>query len=318
MPFRSFIFWAGRCAGPGRTIKQTDLDGIDVYKEMYKLAVYLLKRYNGSGKTFMIGHWEGDWCIRDALNKELKPNPQKVKDLVELLSDKQRAIDDAKRDNKCVKDVHVWHYTEANLVEQSIKEGSGWVSVINTVVKQVKPAIDYVSVSVGGDSLREVNPTVAFHKTLDYAHRQLPYKRGVPEPRVFAGEYYFDLRNRDDAVAIYAPTPQLQKQRGCWAAASGVAWGAPYMMWWAFYDNERTSSGNFRGYWLVDNGNRETPLFKAYQQYYKDANEFVRSVIAATGKPPGDYAFRVWATERLIQLSGRTNLWKPYVRYWGN
>jgi hypothetical protein len=89
------------------------------------------------------------------------------------------------------------------------------------------------------------------------------------------------------------------------------------MMWWAFYDNENTKSGGFRGYWLVDTGNRDTPLFRAYQQYYADAQDFVRSVLAATGKPPGDYAFRVWATNRLIQLSGKTDVWKPEVRYWG-
>lgn len=124
-------------------------------------------------------------------------------------------------------------------------------------------------------------------------------------------------RNRDDNIAIYAPTPELQKQRGCWAAAAGVAWGAPHMLWWAFYDNEQTRSGAYRGYWLVDNANRETPLFNAYQQYYRDAQEFVRSVMGATGKPPSDYAFRKWAVQRLVQLSGKTDVALPEVRYWG-
>lgn len=88
-------------------------------------------------------------------------------------------------------------------------------------------------------------------------------------------------------------------------------------MWWAFYDTENTKTGGYRGYWLVDNANRETPLFKAYQQYYADAQNFVRSVVAATGKPPGDYGFRLWATERLVQVSGRTDVSPPDVRYWG-
>ena len=122
---------------------------------------------------------------------------------------------------------------------------------------------------------------------------------------------------KDDSVATYAPTPEAQKTRALWAAASGIAWGAPHMLWWAFYDNEATRSGGFRGYWLVDNGNRDTPLFRAMQQYYTDANEYVRSVLAATGKVPSEYAFRVWAVERLIQLSGRTDVWRPQVRYWG-
>lgn len=44
MPFRHFLFWAGRIPPPGRDITWTDIDGIDVYKEMYKLVVWLLKR----------------------------------------------------------------------------------------------------------------------------------------------------------------------------------------------------------------------------------------------------------------------------------
>uniref|UniRef100_A0A383VL34 Glycoside hydrolase family 42 N-terminal domain-containing protein n=1 Tax=Tetradesmus obliquus TaxID=3088 RepID=A0A383VL34_TETOB len=319
MPFRHFLFWAGRTPAPGRNITWTDIDGIDVYKEMYRLVVWLLKRYNNSGKTFYIGHWEGDWCLRDTYNKSAPANPKKVQTMIKLLTDKQRAVDAAKKDNPWAKNVFVWHYAEANLVEQSMKQGPGWASMVNTVIGAVRPVIDYVSISVGGDSLREVNPAPALHKAMDFANQKLPAKPGVPGPRVFAGEFYFDMRNRDDNIAIYAPTPELQKQRGCWAAAAGVAWGAPHMLWWAFYDNEQTRSGAYRGYWLVDNGNRDTPLFRAYQQYFSDAQEFVRSVMAATGKPPSDYGFRVWATERLIQLSGKTDVpTRPAVRYWGS
>jgi hypothetical protein len=60
--------------------------------------------------------------------------------------------------------VFVWHYAEANLVEQSMKQGPAWVSMVNSVIGAVRPVIDYVSISVGGDSLREVNPAPALHK----------------------------------------------------------------------------------------------------------------------------------------------------------
>eukprot|EP00882_Tetradesmus_deserticola_P025941 GHRQ01028533.1.p1 GENE.GHRQ01028533.1~~GHRQ01028533.1.p1 ORF type:complete len:402 (+),score=109.73 GHRQ01028533.1:134-1339(+) len=194
MPFRNFLFWAGRTPPPGRDITWTDIDGVDVYKEMYKLVVWLLKRYNNSGKTFYIGHWEGDWCLRDSYNKSANANPKKVKAMIKLLTDKQRAVDNAKRDNPWAKNVFVWHYAEANLVEQSMKQGPGWVSMVNTVLGAVSPTIDYVSLSLGGDSLREVNPAPALHKALDYANAKLPAKRGVPGPRVFIGEFYFDMR----------------------------------------------------------------------------------------------------------------------------
>lgn len=30
------------------------------YRQVYELAVHLLKTYSGSGKSFYLGHWEGD------------------------------------------------------------------------------------------------------------------------------------------------------------------------------------------------------------------------------------------------------------------
>jgi hypothetical protein len=51
-----------------------------------------------------------------------------------------------------------------------MKRGGSWVSMVNTVIGQVRPVIDYVSISVGGDSLREVNPSPALHKVRDGRH----------------------------------------------------------------------------------------------------------------------------------------------------
>jgi len=89
--------------------------------------------------------------------------------------------------------VFVWHYAEANLVENSIKKGPQWCSMINTIIPRVRPVIDYVSVSVGGDSMQDWNPTNNLHLTMDYARSRVPKKAGVPEPRTFMGEFYFPL-----------------------------------------------------------------------------------------------------------------------------
>jgi hypothetical protein len=62
-------------------------------------------RYNGSGKTFYIGHWEGDWTIRDRLNKDDNCNPRKADAMMKLLTDKQRAVDDAKKNAPWAKNV---------------------------------------------------------------------------------------------------------------------------------------------------------------------------------------------------------------------
>jgi hypothetical protein len=62
-------------------------------------------RYNNSGKTFYIGHWEGDWTLRDTYNKTATANPKKVQAMIKLLTDKQRAVDNAKKDNPWAKNV---------------------------------------------------------------------------------------------------------------------------------------------------------------------------------------------------------------------
>lgn len=66
-------------------------------------------RYNNSGKTFYIGHWEGDWCLRDTYNKSAPANPKKVQTMIKLLTDKQRAVDAAKKDNPWAKNVSALH-----------------------------------------------------------------------------------------------------------------------------------------------------------------------------------------------------------------
>ena len=79
-------------------------------------------------------------------------------------------------------------------MENSIKKGTSWTSMVHGVIDKVRPVIDYVSVSVGGDSLREWNPTNNLHVTMDYARSRLPFKSGVPEPRAFVGEFYFSIK----------------------------------------------------------------------------------------------------------------------------
>jgi hypothetical protein len=50
---RSFIFWA------------YPVHNENAYQEYYDLAVHLITKYAGSGKAFYVGHWEGDWSIRN-------------------------------------------------------------------------------------------------------------------------------------------------------------------------------------------------------------------------------------------------------------
>ncbi len=53
MPFDYYQIWIYSFAG--RT----------TYDEVYDLSCHLLEKYSGTRKTFLFGHWEGDWTLRD-------------------------------------------------------------------------------------------------------------------------------------------------------------------------------------------------------------------------------------------------------------
>lgn len=61
MPFASYVLWAHAFGySPEQWRKGlAQADAEREYRELHDLAVYLLKAYSGSGKTFFLGHWEG-------------------------------------------------------------------------------------------------------------------------------------------------------------------------------------------------------------------------------------------------------------------
>ncbi|HWI59295.1 MAG TPA: hypothetical protein VNZ22_18855, partial [Bacillota bacterium] len=63
MPFRHYLAWtyAFATSTPDWNNGYTSTsDQNNDYREFYDLTRYLLTNYNNSGKTFYLGHWEGD------------------------------------------------------------------------------------------------------------------------------------------------------------------------------------------------------------------------------------------------------------------
>ena len=82
-----------------------------LYDEMYEFATYLLKEYNNSGKTFMIGNWEGDWLLHSGYDRYMTPPKKHVKNMTKWFQIRQKAIDDAKKKTKH-ENVQIYHYIE--------------------------------------------------------------------------------------------------------------------------------------------------------------------------------------------------------------
>lgn len=289
MPFAYYLIWVYPFAHSddawvdGLSEKERD----EEYKEVHDLAMYLLKVYSGTGKTFLLGHWEGDWYLHPHYNPNQDPAPQAIKGMIEWLNVRQEAIDDAKRQTQA-KDVYLYQYTEVNLVQKGMKGGT---CLVNNVLPYTK--VDYVSYS----SYDTINPYKGntgkvLHDALDYIESKLPPKAGIQGKRIFIGEYGFPLE--------LVGTPQKQDIYSRDVCRTALEWGCPFVLYWEMYCNEQ-SEGKHRGFWLIDDKNRKQPFYYTLQGYYGNMGRIVAEFRKEYGRLPTDNELRKKAVEILKQ-----------------
>lgn len=279
MPFANYILWVYpfQSAWWDKGLSAADRDKL--YREMYDLTQYLLKTYSGTGKTFYLGHWEGDWHLRRGYDTKTDDcvTPAAVQGMIGWLNTRQRAVDDARRATPH-RDVQVYHYCEVNLVRLAML---GRKTVTNDVLP--KTDVDFVSYS-SYDSGVDLKPA------LDYIQSKLQPKRGISGKRVFIGEYGFP-------AVSYSPEEQEAKARQVLRGA--LEWGCPFVLYWEMYNNEVDASGRQRGFWLIDDQGKKTPLYETHRRFYEWARGFVARHVKEHGRPPAFDVFRRAAVEFL-------------------
>jgi hypothetical protein len=294
MPFSRYFMWVYSFSTNGKIfplhgpIRPEVLD--QEYKEVYALTKYMLTTYNGTGKTFYFGSWEGDWQLIAGAKPEIKdmelrrvidPLPDSPQAMASWASTRQRAIDDAKRDTPH-KNVQVWYYLETNMLQKSIKEGR--VSVASAVVPLANP--DFVSYSAydSTDPDRDLHNDLPH--ALDYMQSKLKPKPGLPARRVFVGEF--------GAPTLHY-TPQQQDARVRDVMATAIQWGTPFVLYWQLYNNELEPNGTPRGFWLIDDKGVKQPVYFTLQKYYADARAYVADFTKKNKRQPDDQEFERFA-----------------------
>lgn len=282
MPFRNVMLWlypfsdkkSGFLKG---YIPQAEADAI--YREIYEFTEYLLKTYSGSGKSFFIGNWEGDWhMLKEKYDYNLDPTPETIKGAIEWFNLRQKAIADALRDTPH-RDVNVYYYIELNQVRKSME--SERPTIVNTVLPYIKT--DFVSWSSydvttkaalrGGEEGRK-----AVQDALDYIEKHLP-PSDISGKRVFIGEYGFNLQEVGD--------PETQKECAERIMQWSLEWGCPFVLYWEMYGNEiEKTTGEHRGYWLIDDAGEKQPTWYLHRDFLKKANRFVKYFEKRNGKLP--------------------------------
>lgn len=292
MPFAYYHIWVYTfSSGKSWTDGFTEEEQKKEYREVYDLAKYLLKTYNGTGKTFLLGNWEGDWHLHPNYERNKDPSPVRIKGMTDWYNVRQKAIDDAKKDVKDT-DVKVYHYAEVNLVQKGMK---GKKCLINSVLPNTN--VDYLSYS----SYDTTNPFKGnvkkeLHKALDYMESKLPPKKGIKGKRVFIGEY--------GVPTVHAGSPEKQDRYSRDVCVASLEWGCPFVMYWQVYCNE-INKNKHRGYWLIDNKNKKQPFFYTLRNYHSEMKKYVADFKKKNGRAPTDAEIRKKAIEVLKKVKNR-------------
>lgn len=282
LPFRNVMLWLYPFSDKKSGFRKgfiPEAEAKAVYSEIYDFTEHLLKTYSGSGKSFFLGNWEGDWhMLNEKYDYNLDPTPETIQGAIEWFNLRQKAIADAIRDTKHY-EVDVYYYIELNHVRKSLDDDRP--TIVNTVLPHIKT--DYVSWSsydittVAAKQGGEQGKQRVFD-ALNYIEKHLP-ESDIPGKRVFVGEYGFNLQQVKDRDAQKNCAESIMQ----WC----LEWGCPFVLYWELYCNEiKPSTGEHRGFWLIDQDGDKQPAWYLHRDFLKRANRFVKYFEKKNGKRP--------------------------------
>lgn len=252
-PFRTYIITAYSIGRPDhywtRGVNAQQL--ADETRQFYELTKYLLAAYKGTGKTFVLQHWEGDWALRSDSPKAYDPNffpsPTAVDGMIQWLNARQAGIIKA-REESGASDVHVYGAAEANRLEDSM---TGKPGVANSVLPYTK--VDLASYSC----YNFLETPERLSRAVDYLVAHLPDTAvfGKNAHSVYLGEFGYPENGPGGIERVN------QRIDNAFAVTKdkGLAWA----VFWEIYCNEPVSQGlaaplngktndqNLRGFWMV-------------------------------------------------------------------
>lgn len=190
-------------------------------RQFFELSKYLLEKYRGTGKTFILSHWEGDWAMFGTFDRSvIEPDPVAVKGMIDWLAARQRGVDQARVEVKDT-DVRIYHAAEVNRVAIGMEEQRPCMT--NRVLPHV--ALDLVSYSAWDTQ----DDPVRLKKALDYISSHSPARKEFGTRKVYLGEFG-KPESETSAEDVH------KNVRECIAVSRD--WGVPYAFYWQAYCNE--------------------------------------------------------------------------------
>ncbi len=264
-----------------------------LYDEIYNFASHLLTRYNNSGKTFLIGNWEGDWILLPSYDRTQTPPAAFIANMIKWYQIRQKAIDDAKRASAST-NVFVYHYAEVNL---ALKGMQGQPCVAESVLPNVD--VDLVSYS-SYEAIKD--KTYAQKKTeltniFNYLETKLKPRTGLPfSRRVFIGEYGYQA-NASNATSMQKQVTETKE-----IMKISLELNLPFALHWQMYNNEY-ENGVSKQMSLINESGVKMPLYFTHQNFYKKMNNYLITYKADNNNSlPSTEDFRKKALEILNTL----------------
>ncbi|MEN6425775.1 MAG: hypothetical protein ABFE13_10455 [Phycisphaerales bacterium] len=247
-PFTTYIMVVtalGRDDGYWRT-GISDVQKADEQRQFYELAKHLLTAYKGTGKTFVLQHWEGDWMVRGNFDAQAEPTELAVKSMIEWLNARQAGVNRA-RQEVGQQGVHVYHATEVNRVVQSMRQD--FPNMVTRVLPHTH--LDLVSYSAWDSATEHYADPNVLREALDFIAAHTPDSPDFGSRNVYIGEFGMPESGYTlDQIRTAIPN----------AVRTGLDWGCPYVVYWQLYCNELKdpnakppvkSNDVVRGFWLI-------------------------------------------------------------------
>ena len=146
-PLRVYVMWAYR---PGNTSVARDVDVVAEQSSMRDLCEHLMDTYQGTGKVFVITHWEGDNALGlSTAHPEIQPAPSDIAGMVSWLNARHQGIADCRLSRALLRDVAVYDAVEVNDVQSVMRDPTR-----DRIVNRILPNVDCDLVSYSAwDSL---------------------------------------------------------------------------------------------------------------------------------------------------------------------
>lgn len=216
----------------------TDEQIADETRQFHELARHLLATYEGSRKTFILSHWEGDWAARASFDANRDIAPLAMESMIRWLNARQAGVDLARKELPGA-DVRVFHAAEVNRVADAMDRGK--TCVVNGVIPHT--SVDLVSYSAWDTQ----NDPSLLCRALDFIARHAPDSGAFGAKNVYIGEF----GKPENQFA--RPVVERSVSR---AFSTAYEWGCPYVVYWQVYCNEAKKpivEGNddVKGFWLI-------------------------------------------------------------------